>query len=319
MTSHLLKPPTPGPGKTLLGLACGSLAGLAGLLPWLIEGARLPLQNLWLDSTMPDDMPFALLPVSQYYAVRVVVLLAMGGVLSAPLLRLFRRRRAAGAVTAPTPSSPLLPDGEPPAWPVHAGLLAVHVTAIAQTFIVLGDGLGVTGPGRALASTYFWGMFTGTVLAAAIAQLALHLMASHHRGRPPLGLSLAAFPIALWLMEMVGALSGVGAYPAKAADVVQWLPALIVAGALGWHGLPQGRWRALWAWSALALLTIPPAASAISTVLGTRAYAGNLELMLDLGLSTLVSSLSSAIGPVLLALALAAVIAVPRRFAPLAQ
>ena len=75
----------------------------------------------------------------------------------------------------------------------------------------------------------------------------------------------------------------------------------------------------MWAWSALALLTIPPAASAISTVLGTRAYAGNLELMLDLGLSTLVSSLSSAIGPVLLALALAAVIAVPRRFAPLAQ
>lgn len=47
-------------------LAIGAVSAVLGLLPWLITGMRLPLQNLWAADTAPDAMPIVLLPFSQY-------------------------------------------------------------------------------------------------------------------------------------------------------------------------------------------------------------------------------------------------------------
>ena len=40
----------------------GAATATPGLLPWLVTGARLPLQNLWGASTVPEEIPIGLLP-----------------------------------------------------------------------------------------------------------------------------------------------------------------------------------------------------------------------------------------------------------------
>src|SRR6185312_2805072 len=62
-------------GASFIALALGVAAGALGILPWLVGGGTLPLQNLWANNDMPNDMPFALLPVSQYAATAIFVLL----------------------------------------------------------------------------------------------------------------------------------------------------------------------------------------------------------------------------------------------------
>lgn len=60
-------PTTPRTIGTPTYLALGAAAAIVGLIPWIITGMRLPLQNLWATDTRPADMPLALLPFSQYY------------------------------------------------------------------------------------------------------------------------------------------------------------------------------------------------------------------------------------------------------------
>lgn len=45
-------------------LPVGAAAAVLGLLPWIVTGMRLPLQNLWAADTAPDQMPVAFLPMS---------------------------------------------------------------------------------------------------------------------------------------------------------------------------------------------------------------------------------------------------------------
>jgi len=110
--------------SAFVGLGVGIAAGAVGLVPWLIGGGILPLQNLWATGTLPDDMPFALLPLSQYSAITVFVLILLGGVFGGLAVRLLARRR------------------EFSAWPAAIGLLIVHAFAVAQSFAVIADGLG---------------------------------------------------------------------------------------------------------------------------------------------------------------------------------
>ena len=53
---------SPGPMGPWAWFGIGAAAATLGLLPWLITGARLPLQNLWGTSTVPEEMPIGLLP-----------------------------------------------------------------------------------------------------------------------------------------------------------------------------------------------------------------------------------------------------------------
>jgi hypothetical protein len=55
-------------------------AAVAGLLPWIITGMRLPLQNLWADegAGLAEPMPFVLLPFSQYFVTLLIGVIAVG-------------------------------------------------------------------------------------------------------------------------------------------------------------------------------------------------------------------------------------------------
>ena len=65
------------PLPAVVWLLIGAAGALVGLLPWLVTGARLPLQNLAADQSTTDT-PIALLPFSQYFLVTIVALLVVG-------------------------------------------------------------------------------------------------------------------------------------------------------------------------------------------------------------------------------------------------
>ncbi len=64
-------------GPVLYVLA-GMASAIAGLVPWLITGIRLPVQNLWSTTVFPGQMPFALLPFSQYALFLIAALIVVG-------------------------------------------------------------------------------------------------------------------------------------------------------------------------------------------------------------------------------------------------
>ena len=120
-----------------VALAIGLAAGLLGLAPWLITGARLPLQNLWGAQVMPAQMPLALLPLSQYDSTTLVALMVMGGA------------SAGFAVRCWSPARRLVAT-----WCAAGAVAAVQVASATQAFIVLGGGLA---PGQR-SSLYLAGM-----------------------------------------------------------------------------------------------------------------------------------------------------------------
>jgi hypothetical protein len=96
-------------------LACvgiGVAAAVVALLPWLVTGVRLPLQNLWAVQTLPEDMPIALLPFSQYAVVQIFSLLVVGYGAAGIVVRALRTRLPRRAVLT-----------------VGAGALSVHLVA----------------------------------------------------------------------------------------------------------------------------------------------------------------------------------------------
>ena len=139
--------------RIAIGLAIGCLSGVLGLAPWLITGATLPLQNLWESDVLSADMPVSLLPVSQYFAIRILALLVVGGAIAGLAIRLLRPRLGVRA------------------WTAAAGVALVHCVALLQSFAVVADGLGMTnGSADARALLYFGGMLGGTLAASLMAK-----------------------------------------------------------------------------------------------------------------------------------------------------
>lgn len=216
------------------GLWLGVLVGFLGLLPWLAAGERLPLQNLWRTSTMPADMPWSMLPLSQYYPDVVIGLLVSGG-LAAGLLVRWRPgpgiRRGAGF-----------------------GLLLTQSVAACQAFSVLVPGQR---PGL-LAAAYVAGLVATCLLGIALAQLVLRWTADGPAWLAAMGVSLAAAPVATWLGTWLQLTFGEVSVPAPLWTVLAWVPALLTGVALAWCGW-GGRGRSA-AWGiGLLLLWLQPA------------------------------------------------------------
>jgi hypothetical protein len=285
-TSRVRTPGRSAAAEAGIAASLGVLAGLFGFAPWLMTGAQLPLQNLWATAVLPEDMPVALLPLSQYQSTTILALLTVGGALAGLSIRLQRPAHRGPAVGGAT-----------------MGLLVVQVAATVQAFIVLGDGLGR----GTLASVYFAGLLAGTVAAMAASVGALLMIAAKSRAVTALGTGLMAVPAASWLAATAGYAAGPGGVPVPITMAWRWLPAILVGLALAWCGLkPASR---LWIWAAnLALLWIVPAVfTAINSVLGTRVLAGNMPEMLAMGGDVLGAALGPAggAGPlVLVALAI---------------
>jgi hypothetical protein len=203
-------------GTAFIAFGVGILAAALGILPWLIGGGTLPLQNLWVADTPWNDMPFALLPVSQYAATAIFVLLLMGGVFAGLAVHIIARR------------------GSFAAWPAALGLFAVQLVAVVQSYTVVSNGLGLTNSLDRRTFVYFAGMLGGAIVALVVAQAAFWIASRRAIGPVALAIGLAAVPFAAWLSEAAHSLIGASGIPMPALTALHWLPAVIARH--GWSG-----------------------------------------------------------------------------------
>lgn len=75
-------------------LVIGLAAAVLGLLPWLVTGLRLPVQNLWAGDAAAR-MPVVLLPFSQYAVTIIMGLFVVGAACAGLYARAAQGRRAA--------------------------------------------------------------------------------------------------------------------------------------------------------------------------------------------------------------------------------
>jgi hypothetical protein len=274
-------------GDAALGWLLGIMAGLLGLAPWLITGARLPLQNSWGSQVLPEQMPVSLLPLSQYELTTLVALLTFGGAMAGLAVRIWSpaRRRLV-------------------AWCAASGVLAVQFSATVQSFTVLDDGL----TDGTLARVYFAGLLAGVIACIAAGLVAFLLLASRSRALVALGAGLMAVPFTSWAGEWVVGLAGQTNVLIAVPTVTRWIPAIIVGCVLAWCGLRPARRALVWLADLALLWLVPALFISVSYVLGTRAMAGDLQEMLLMSRQILAATLGPAGGAlptVLLALAIA--------------
>jgi hypothetical protein len=241
----------------LLGVA----AAIVGLLPWLVTGMRLPLQNLWATETLPDRMPIVLLPFSQYALTLIAALLVTGATAAAIVARATRRRQPRGGIVA-----------------IFVGLLAAQVVAAAQTATVVRGGLD----DRGASDLYFAAVLAVIVLAILVGVAVYWLVAVAPRAGALVGLTIAAILFGPWVN---GLLVPFSTQPAEAVAAIigltRWVPAILVGVAIAWCGLGTVG-RVIAAVSSLLLLWTGPALiTGVTSAAGSRVLAGAPAEMLD--------------------------------------
>lgn len=241
--------------RSLVWLLIGIASALGGLLPWIITGMRLPLQNLWGSDTLPDGMPVALLPFSQYYVGFLAGIMILGATIAGVVAR---ARRG------------LLP-------PLIAGLLFVQVIALVQTVLVVSNGLR-----SGTASFIYLAVITGgIVLAILLGVLVLALIARAPRPGLLIGATLAAIVAPYWLRAVfhpVGTIAVYGVYSDVTNVISQYFPAIGVGVLIAWVGLR--RWYV--GVIALLLLWLGSTVALVGTVVaGTRVMLGRPAEMVE--------------------------------------
>ena len=253
-----------------MALLIGVFCAVLGLVPGWITGAKLPLQNLWANQVMPDQMPFSLLPLSQYEVLSLIALLTTGGAAAGLAVRLWNpnHRRAA-------------------TWWAVGGVLLVHSTAAIQSFVALGSGL----MGGKLASLYFFGLLAGVMLSVAAGLVAVLLFASKSRATTTLGVGLMASSVTSWLMLWAVGIADHRNLPLEVVTIAHWLPAVLVGCSLAWCGLKPPLRLVVWALNLAFLWVIPAVFTATQSVVGTRVIAGDIPEMVLMGQQVLAAAL----------------------------
>ncbi|WP_022888634.1 hypothetical protein [Agromyces italicus] len=254
---------TPPPSATLPRwpfILIGVAAAAIGLLPWLITGMRLPLQNLWASETMPDDMPLVLLPFSQYRLSMIASLLVVGAAAAGITARSLRDRSPRGGFAL-----------------LLSGVLLVDVVAIVQTATVVAAGLR----DDTWSQFYLAAVLAVAVLALGVAVLVLWLIARAPRAGAMMGLAVAAVLISGWLHPLLAPDPVFTGEPAWLWAAVRWVPSVLVGAAIAWGGVGTvGRVAA--ALASLVILWVGPALiTAVSAAAGTRVLAREPAEMLD--------------------------------------
>ncbi len=278
-------PPTPG-REAARGWLIGLLAGALGLVPWWITGARLPLQNLWATQVWPDQMPLALLPLSQYELTTIVALLSVGGAVAGLSIRIWspNRRRL---VT----------------WCAVGGVFTVQLIATVQSFWILHEGLA---PGS-MSGLYYGGLLAGVIGSMVAALVALVLIASRSTVKATIGFGLMAVPLTSWAVGWVVGIMGYINVPTAVPTIARWVPAVLVGCALAWCGLRPVRRVAAWILNLAFLWVIPALFISVQYVLGTRVLAGDVQEMLLMSRQILAATLGpdgGALPTILVALAI---------------
>ena len=250
------------PVPTWAALLAGAVAAVVGLAPWLIGGARLPVQNLW-EGGIPAEAPVVLLPFSQYMVTSIFALLVVAGALAGVAARALVSRGG----------------GRAPALWMGGGLLAVQVLAVVQTVAVVGAGL----QDRQDSTVYLAGIGGGVVACLLISAGAFLLIALAPRAGALFGLSTGAIAVGLWLPIAI-------VDPIGSTSVQMWLlraftyvMPILVGAAIVWTGV-RTVGRVVSALVSLALVWLaPPLTTAVSSALGTRILARDLAGMLEYG------------------------------------
>ncbi|BDZ66354.1 hypothetical protein [Agromyces mangrovi Wang et al. 2018] len=230
--------------------AIGAAAAVFGLLPWLVTGARLPLQNLWGSETMPEDMPRTLLPFSQYFLQSVAALLGIGAVASGIAFRALRARAGRHARLA-----------------LVLGVVVVQGVALVQTTVVVANGLR----GDADSALYL-SVIGGAALVSFVAGLVvLPFVAWGPRAGALIGLTLAALMVSSWVGTALDpvALSVTNAYT-WLSPILRWTPPVLVGLAIAWCGLATAGRIVAAVCSLLLLWVIPALATGVAYAFGSR-------------------------------------------------
>jgi len=246
----------------------GVMAAVVGLLPWLLQGLRLPLQNLWAVEAAPDEMPIVLLPFSQYALTTEIGLMVVGAAIAGLAARLLRSRMHRRGVLA-----------------MFLALIVVQLGAIVQTYVVVQGGLQ-----ERREATFYLAAVTGVAVLAMLVGIAVFwLIARAPQAGALIGYAMAAVALAPWLGELVHPLTNqqygaVEDFRRWAASVLRWVPAILVGLAVGWCGI-RSVGRVIAVLVSFGLLWIVPAlATAISYAAGSRVYASDLHEMASAGL-----------------------------------
>jgi len=265
----------------LLAIGLGVAAVLVGLAPWLLTGARLPLQNLWAAPVVeadgvtaaPESMPVSLLPFSQYALTLQASLLITGSAVAGLVARAAGARRSRGAVIA-----------------VLAGTVGAQSVALVQSSVTVTGGLA----DRVESVVYLGAVVGAAVAGIAFGVVVLLLIARARRGAAVVGLAVGAIALAQWGYALVyPPFSLVTENVAVADSVLRWLPAVLVAAAIVWAGVSTIG-RAVGAAVALIALWVGPAAiTAVSNVAGSRVYASYPFETVEIAGSIFTSALAS--------------------------
>jgi hypothetical protein len=245
----------------LVGAACAAV----GLLPWIVTGMRLPIQNLWEGPPPTGGMPLALLPFSQYAVTLIVTLITSGSLLAGIVARVLRRRRLARV------------------WPVLVGVALVHAVALVQTVLTVQPGM----MDRTEATVYVAGLTAGSAVTIVLGLVVLLLVARAPVGVATVAVAAVAVPAAGWITGLIipfGSVSMPNAVQAAAFAFFPWVPAVIVGVALVWCGLRPLARIVSWVLSLALLWVVPAIFTAVGSALGTRILASRPAEMLLYGI-----------------------------------
>ncbi|MFS2242740.1 hypothetical protein [Microbacterium sp. OR16] len=269
-----------------VSLIVGVAASAVMLFPSWVSGGRLPLQNLWHEQTPAEAMPFSLLPISQYDALNVFVMLLLGGVVAGLVVRMLRTR----------------------AWPAALGVLLVHLIATVQSFAVLANGLGIAdGSAKSRELLYFGGMLGGVLVGMLLAQLGCWMASRTAMPWPALAVALSAVPVGTWLGDVIATFYPISSYPPEVWVTLRRMPAVIVAAALIWCGVRPLSRLIVWAVGLLAFWVLSAVLTPTGFVLGMRVLNGDLREMAEVAAQIFPTALETELLPVVVALVIAVV------------
>ncbi|KQZ83259.1 hypothetical protein ASD56_13190 [Microbacterium sp. Root166] len=250
----------------------GAGGAVAGLLPWLLSGARLPLQNLDVDGSSLA-MPIAMLPFSQYYLVTIVALLVVGGAAAGIAGRALAPRRPRHGTTA-----------------LVLGVLLVQVLAAAQAAVV------TVGLLERSTRTLVYAGAVGAVIIVSLmmSTLVLLLIARAPVPGATIALSLAALVSASWIGAALHDVMILA--PNEILRVIMpifhWMPAVLVGCAIAWCGFRTGGRIAAVVVSLAALWIGPAFFTGVSSAAGTRVLAPYPAEMAEYGIQVFLSALT---------------------------
>ena len=266
-----------GASGPLLYLLAGLASVIVGLVPWLITGMRLPVQNLWASTVFPGQMPVALLPFSQYALSLIVALIVVGSAIAGTVARASRARHPRFAVVS-----------------LVVSVAVVQVAALAQTTLTVMHGVKDTSASR----LYIAALVIGTAASIAVGLVLLLLIARAPAAGVVIALSFAAIALQSWLNALALPFGVVSTEPSLGLlAAIRFVPALVVGLAVVWAGI-RSIGRVIAAIISLLVLWIAPAAvTAVTSAAGSRVLAAHPADMLDYGSQVFVSALGVAGGP----------------------